>query len=146
MLRTTRRAVLAAALGTTLALSAGTASASAAATISGLPDRVPIVNKLYVPIPLTVSCDSSDFIFGVSVTIRQLVSGKHIAHGTGTVNTLTCDAVPHDYTVNVFPDTAGFPGGTDSPPFAKGDAVVTAQASGFFGSASAGPQPIRLTK
>lgn len=146
MLRTTRRAALAVALST-IGLGVGTATASAATTISGLPTTAPIVNKLYVPVPMTVSCDSSSFFTSASATIRQVVAGKEIAHGTASINGLICDGLPHDYTINVFPDTgSGFPGGSSSAPFKKGDAVLTAQVNTDFDFLTAGPQPIRLTK
>ena len=149
MLRTTRAVAVAAALATTVAL-AGAASASAATSISGLPSSAPIINKLYVPVALTASCDALDpfYSFGsASVTIRQVVSGKKVAHGTASLSSLTCDGTPHSYTVDVFPDSGGgFPGGSDSPLFTKGDAVVTAQLWAYPASASAGPQPITLTK
>ncbi|MEY2515008.1 MAG: hypothetical protein QOJ89_2366 [bacterium] len=149
MLRTTRRVAVAVALASAVAL-AGAASASAA-SIGGLPSSAPIISKLYVPVSVTVSCEPFDpfFMFGsASVTIRQLVSGKNIAHGTGSANELTCDGTPHPQTVNVFPDSGiAFPGlGGDSPPFAKGDAVVSATLSTMMGTSYAGPQSIKLTK
>jgi len=151
MLRITRRVALVGALTTAVGLGSGTAIASAASTISGLPSKAPIVNRLYVPVPITVSCESSDqFPFpsfaSASVTIRQVVGPRRIAHGTAPVAALICDGLPQDYTVNVFPDTGGFPGGNDSPPFKKGNAVLTAQvSSGFEPAVTAGPQTIKLT-
>ncbi|MDX6678806.1 MAG: hypothetical protein QOE31_2858 [Solirubrobacteraceae bacterium] len=150
MLRTARRVAIAAALASTVAL-AGAASASAAVSVSGLPGSAPIVNKLYVPVAVTVSCDGFEPFFptgAASVTIRQVVAGKSVAHGTGTVSSLICDSAPHEYTVGVFPDGAGgfpFPG-AESPLFRKGDGVISAQVSTYMGSVSAGPQPITLTK
>jgi len=152
MLRITRTVATVAALGTTLALAGSTASASAATAISDLPDTAPLVGKLYVPVTLTLACDGDPwfpFPFGgATVTIKQLVSGKNIAHGSASVGSLTCDGAPHAYTANVFPDSgAVFPGGgSDSPPFAKGDAVISAQMLTYSGSVTAGPEPIRLTK
>jgi hypothetical protein len=153
MLRTTRLGALGIALSTAVVLGAGTATASAATTVSGLPDTAPIINQLYVPVPLTISCDQSDpyyyYYASASATIRQVVNGKEIAHGTGSVNGLTCDDAPHDYTVSVFPDSASGPFDSASPLFKKGAAVLSAQASsGFFSgaSATAGPQPLTLTK
>lgn len=153
MLRTIRRAALVGALGTAVGLGAGTASASAAAKISGLPDKAPLVNQLFVPVTIVVTCGPptpDPFPFPpfttASVTIRQVVSRRHIAHGTASVNNLTCDNEPHAYTLNVFPDTGGFPGGADSLPFKRGDAVISAQASTGFETVTAGPQTIRLTR
>lgn len=146
MLRRTRRLAALATGCTLLALGAGTAVASAD-TISALPTEAPIINKLYVPIALTVSCSPSSY-FGfpgdLSVTIRELVHGKTIAHGTSS-SSLTCDDSPHDYTVSVFPDTSGF-FGSQSAPFKKGDAAISAAVSnGFYPTTTtAGPQPIRL--
>jgi len=153
MLRTTRRVAVVAALASTAAL-AGAASASAALTMSDLPSSAPIIQKLYVPIPLSLGCDPNPWGFFApgyaTVTIRQVVSGKTVAHGTATVTSVTCDGAPHDYTANVFPDTGGnmmMPSSSDSPPFAKGDAVVSAQFSTMNdGAVSAGPQPVKLTK
>jgi hypothetical protein len=152
MLRTTRTVAVAAALASTVAL-AGAASASAATSISGLPASAPIVNRLYVPMALSVACDGDPWGFpssaSVSVTLRQVVSGKNIAHGTASVGSLTCDGAPHDYTVSVFPDGVGmFTGTNESPLFAKGDAVVSAQMNSIFTASSAmlGPQTIKLTK
>jgi hypothetical protein len=148
MLRITRRTALAAGLSTAMGLGVGSATASAATTISGLPTTAPIVNKLYVPLAMSISCDAPSFFFmSASATIRQVVARKEIAHGTASINGLICDGVPHAYTINVFPDTAsGFPGGSSSAPFKQGDAVVTAQMSTDFDFVTAGPQPIRLTK
>ena len=150
MLRTIRRVAITAALASTVAL-AGAASASAATSIIGLSDSAPLIQKLYVPVVMTASCDPDPFFppGSASVTIRQVVAAKNIAHGTGSISGMNCDGAPHDYTVNVFPDSASpFPGtGGDSPPFQKGDAVVSAQIGSFFGpSVTAGPEPIRLTK
>jgi hypothetical protein len=149
MPRTIRRVALVAAITSAVAL-AGAASASAA-SISDLPSSAPIIGKLYVPVSVTVSCDPFDpfFMFGAaSVTIRQVVSGKKIAHGTGNSSSLTCDSAPHATTINVFPDNGlPFPSaGGDSPPFAKGDAVISAMLSTAMGSYSAGPQSIKLTR
>jgi len=152
MSRTIRRVAIAAALASTVAL-AGAASASAA-SITALSDSAPLVQKLYVPVVLTASCDPDPFfpVAGTaSVTIRQVVSGKNIAHGTGSISSMTCDGAQHDYTVNVFPDSGSVPfpgsGGGDSPPFQKGDAVVSATVGSYFGAtATAGPEPIKLTK
>lgn len=147
MLRRTRRLATLATGCTVLALGAGTAVASAD-TISDLPTEAPIINKLYVPIPLTVSCSPSSY-FGfpgnLSVTIREVVQGKTIAHGTSS-SSLTCDDSPHDYTVSVFPDTSGFYASSESALFKKGDAAVSAAVSnGFYSTTiTAGPQPIRL--
>jgi hypothetical protein len=150
MLRITRRLALVGALATAIGLATGTATASAASTISGLPTKAPIINKLYVPVSITVSCQTPDpfpFPFSMaSVTIRQVVARNRIAHGTATINTLTCDGAPHDHTLNVFPDTGGFPGLGDSPPFKTGNAVITAQLSTGFDSVAAGPQTIKLTR
>jgi hypothetical protein len=154
MLRTTRLAALGIALSTAVVLGAGTATASAETTVSGLPDTAPIINQLYVPVSLTISCDQSDpsYPFGASAsaTIRQVVNGKQIAHGTGSVYGLTCNGEPHVYTVSVFPDASGpFDSASASPLFKKGAAVLSAQASSGFifgASASAGPQPLTLTK
>lgn len=130
-----------------LALSAGTASAAAATAISQLPTEAPIINKLYVPISLTVTCSPSDFMGfpgSLSVTIRQVVHGKEIAHGSSW-NSITCDDTPHDYTVSVFPDISSPFMGSQSPPFKKGDAVISATVSSFFPEVvTAGPQSIRL--
>jgi len=151
MLRTTRAAAVAAALASTVALAAGAATASADTSISGIPASAPIVNKLYVPVTLTVSCDPNPgfFQFGtLSVTIRQLVSGKNIAHGTATRNNVSCDGYAAEYAVDVFPETTGAPsfGSADSPPFTKGDAVISARISNFYTSAGVDAQTIKLTK
>lgn len=148
MLRITRRVATLAALGSALALAAGASSASAATTVSGLPDSAPIINKLYVPVALTVTCDYFDFYSSVSVTIRQVVSGKNVAHGTAGVSGLQCDGAAHEYVANVFPDGSSPFGGVESPLFSKGAAVVSAQSSpGFPGTPTGGvTQPITLTK
>lgn len=151
MLRTIRRAALGVALSTAAVLGTGTATASAATTVSGLPERAPIINQLYVPVSLTISCDAFYYYSAsASATIRQVVNGKEIAHGTGYVNALTCDGAPHDYTVSVFPDSASPYGPTSaSPLFKKGDAVLSAQLTTYYYApitATAGPQPLTLTK
>lgn len=81
----------------------------------------------------------------MSVTIREVVQGKTIAHGTSS-SLLTCDDSPHDYTVSVFPDTSGFFAGSASAPFKKGDAAISAAISNDFypTTTTAGPQLIRL--
>ena len=69
---------------------------------------------------LTIRCDQSYYYYfaSASATIRQVVNGKEIAHGTGYVNGLTCDGESHDYTVSVFPDASGpFDSASASPLF-----------------------------
>jgi hypothetical protein len=149
MSRTTRGVALAAVLVTAIGLGAGSATASAATpTISDLPTTAPLVDKVYVPVSITVTCDPNPFFMfeSASVTITQTVH-KHVAHGTATNNSIVCDGAPHSYALNVFPDTGGgFPPASASPPFNKGTAVITAQVNGGSGSATAGPHPITLTK
>ncbi|MCA1689492.1 MAG: hypothetical protein LC720_03330, partial [Actinobacteria bacterium] len=142
MSRTARGVGVVLALATAIGLGAGTATASAATpTISGLPTTAPILDKVYVPVSFTVTCDASPFFNfeSGSVTITQYVH-KQIAHGTATINGIICDSVPHSYTVNVFPDTgSGFPSTSVSPPFSRGTAVLSAQVNGGSGSATVGP-------
>jgi hypothetical protein len=86
MLRTTRLGALGIALSTAVVLGAGTATASAATTVSGLPDTAPIINQLYVPVSLTISCDQSDpyyYYASASATIRQVVNGKETPTARG---------------------------------------------------------------
>jgi len=147
MLRTICRVAALATGCTVLAFGAGTAVASAN-TISALPTEAPIINKLYVPIPLTVSCSPGYYGFprNLSVTIRQVVQGNTIAHGTSSMS-VTCDDTPHDYTVNVFPDGSAY-GSSASAPFKKGDAAISAAVTNYYSypptPVTAGPQSIRL--
>lgn len=152
MFRTTRGVAFVATLATAIGLGAGAGVASASAatpTISGLPASAPIIDRVYVPVSITVACDPSPFFMfeSASVTITQ-DAHKQIAHGTASIfGGITCDGVPHAYTLNVFPDTgSGFPPSSASPPFTRGTAVLTAQVNGGSGSATAGPQTITLTK
>ena len=132
-----------------IAATAGTASASAATTMSDLPAEAPLVDRLHVPVTMTISCSPSSAFPGLpalpgtlSVTIRQVVQGKSIAYGTGMA-TIPCDDTPHEATADVFP--SGPPSGaSQSPPFKKGTAVIAATFSTFGSSLSAGPQSIRL--
>ena len=145
MLRTICRVAALATGCTVLAFGAVTAVASAD-TMSALPTEAPIINKLYVPITMTVSC--SPGYFGspngnLSVTIRQVVHGNTIAHGTSSMSVM-CDDTPQDYTVSVFPDADGYQT-TASAPFKKGDAVISATISKYYSPpVTAGPQSIRL--
>lgn len=132
-----------------IALAAGPASASAATTMSDLPAEAPLVDKLYVPITTTISCSPASAFPGLpalpgtlSVTIRQVVQGKSIAYGTGMA-TVTCDDTPHETTAHVFP-SGGPSGASQSPPFKKGTAVISATFGNFGSSLSVGPQSIRL--
>jgi len=146
-MRITRRmaAVAGGVLG--LGLAAGTAQAAAATlTMSPLPDVAPLVQKLYVPVAVTIACDPSVDPLGSyyqgSVMIRQVVR-KQVAHGSQFFSG-TCDGTPHTMTLNVFPEPA-YGGAPPSSPFKKGNAVISANASMWYGgTASQGPQAIRL--
>lgn len=147
MLRTICRVAALATGCTVLAFGAGTAVASAD-SISALPTEAPIINKLYVPITMTVSCSPGYYGFSssnLSVTIRQVVQGNTIAHGTSSMS-VTCDDTPHDYTVSVFPDGSNY-GGSASALFKKGDAAISAVVGNYYSyypPVTAGPQSIRL--
>jgi hypothetical protein len=151
--RTSRRAATAATItagGIVLALSAGVSQAAAATTIDPLAASAPLVEKLYVPLSVTVTCDPpTDWwaSFVGDVVIKQVIRGKQIAHGATALPSLTCDSVPHTYDIDVFPD-AGTATVPPSAPFKKGDAVISVDVSNLYSStdrASSGPQTIRLT-
>jgi len=89
MFRTARGVAFAATLATAIGLGAGAGVASASAatpTISGLPASAPIIDRVYVPVSITVTCDPSPFFMfeSASVTITQNAH-KQIAHGTASV-------------------------------------------------------------
>ena len=134
-----------------LAFAAGVSQASAATTIAPLPASAPLVEKLYVPLSITVSCDPPiDFWTSIvgGVAIKQVIRNKEIAHGAMSLPRLTCDSVPHTYDINLFPD-AGTATAPPSAPFKKGDAVISVDVGNIYDSSTqhawVGPQTIRLT-
>lgn len=133
-----------------LALGMGVTQASAATTIDPLPASAPLVEKLYVPLLVTVTCDPFTPLYGSmvgDVVIKQVVGSKEIAHGSKAFPRLTCDSVARTYEMNVFPD-GGSATVPPSRPFKKGNAVISAELVNIYDTterASRGPQTIRLT-
>jgi hypothetical protein len=110
------------------------------------------VERLYVPLAVTVTCDPFETWYGWSrfmyggVVIKQVVRGREIAHGSKAL-TVTCDSVARTYEIDVFPDV-GTATAPPSIPFKKGDAIISMELTDMYNSAGAtstGPQTIRLT-
>ncbi len=143
------RAAVAATAATVLVLGAVAAQASANMSLE-VPASAPLVQKLYVALPVTVVCDpdTPSWVFYPSgITITQVVRGKEIAHGSKGFPQLTCDGSPRSYEIDIFPD-AGTVYGPPSGPFKKGDAVIRADLVNVFSfdqRVTLGPQTIRLT-
>jgi hypothetical protein len=133
------------------AFGAGVGEAAAATTIDPLPASAPLVQKLYVPLSITVACDPPvDFWTSIvgNVAIRQVVRNKEVAHSSMWLPPLTCDGAAHAYDVNLFPD-AGTATAPPSVPFKKGDAVISVDVGNIYDSSAqhawVGPQTIRLS-
>jgi hypothetical protein len=141
---------LAAVSGVAAALAVGVPASASAAVSMSFPDTAQLTAHVLITMSVTVTCGPYEVpptTSGLSVTVRQAVK-RQIATGSAFLGfmtpdfSLTCDGVPHVYTVNILPNP-------DSPPFRRGDAVVDGFASAVTGcctsdSGSAGPQVIRL--
>jgi hypothetical protein len=96
---------------------------TAGAEVSGMAVDVgsagTLVAGVYVVVPVTVTCvadEASIFSDSIEVTLRQK-SGRTLVQGSGVIgyqspafngigfgSPVTCDGLPHTYTVNVFPE------------------------------------------
>ena len=82
-----------------------------------------LIAGVEVDVPITVSCaplppPSFGTVFDMSTVQVEEAVGKAIAHGQGFVPVVPCDGASHTVTSVVIADTS-------SPPFKKGQAVVT---------------------
>jgi hypothetical protein len=95
-----------------------------------------LVAGVEVDVPITVSCaplppPSSGTVFVMSLVLVEEAVGKSIAHGQGFVPEVPCDGASHTATSAVIADTS-------SPPFKRGQAVVTAAFADFCVNTSTG--------
>jgi hypothetical protein len=115
---------------------------AAEAEVSGMTVEVgtsaTLVAGVYVAVPVTVTCvadEASIFADEIDVSLTQK-AGRELAHGSGGIGyqspaynaigfgtPVTCDGLPHTYSVDVFPDLSP---DSSSGPFSGGKAVAQA--------------------
>jgi hypothetical protein len=129
------------------------AGASAAGMTLTVGTTAHLVAGVEVDVPITLSCaplppPSFGTVFDMSSVRVEEAVGKSIAHGEGFIPTVPCDGASHTATAAVIADTS-------SPPFKRGQAVVTSafaelcvntSTGGVCDSASSGPTTIAIKR
>ena len=105
-----------------------------------------LLDPTLVRIPVQITCDPMEVATNQgSAELRQAVSKRLIAHGTGFEESqIVCDGVPHPNSYLIWADPSG-------PPFTKGNATVSisaflCDATFVCQSGSSGIQTVQLRK
>jgi hypothetical protein len=146
MVKRTRLAALASALGLLVVV-----PAASAATVS-VASPLQLVNKVYVNVPVTYSCTAlppGSWVFANMGVRLEQTNNKAIASGFGSIGPV-CDGATHTAVVAVYPSTSSYT--ATGVPFKKGAAVANASVTDCVyvwptqtcDDASAGPLTVKI--